>query len=331
MLFNQNITYTAVLPGCAVILSAFPLLSNCGGKQVVAEQVCAGRQTQCGSVCADLQSDPSHCGNCDRPCDVAGGQVCLNGTCRADCGSLTNCSGSCVDLSTNPEHCGDCDWPCDTDSGQVCLNGICRTDCGNLTDCEGSCVDIQTDPQFCGGCHVEACTVPDGTAGCEAGSCTVAGCDTGYAHCDTDVDNGCETPTDADPENCGDCNRQCGANVVCVAGDCGQVGVTCAGALCPGAEQCCWEVGVGEYCFDPGTETCGGSEENCDGPEDCPPGDICCHDWGGGNFAECMQMNQCGSGLIFCAEDDDCQPTPTRPYCCPMVDYFAICSDNPSC
>jgi hypothetical protein len=41
---------------------------------------CSGSQTACGATCVDLQSDPNHCGRCDRACSAA---LCCSGACVA--------------------------------------------------------------------------------------------------------------------------------------------------------------------------------------------------------------------------------------------------------
>ena len=63
-------------------------------------------------------------------------------------------------------------------------------------------------------CVVRAHSVPD----CEACAC-VNDCDLGWDDCDGDVQNGCETSTDADPLNCGGCGVDC-AGAACSAGRC---------------------------------------------------------------------------------------------------------------
>jgi len=162
---------------------------------------------------------------------------------------------------------------------------------------------------------------------------------------DTDSDSDTDTDTDGDTdtcdeltecgdecvdlivdeENCGECDFECAQNVQCLDGDCGMAGVDCDGELCDEGEACCWSSGEGESCYDTSSESCGGYTETCDGPEDCDPGQICCHDPGGEGFSVCLaSVDDCATSMIFCADDEDCWDA--RPYCCPAMTYWAICS-----
>lgn len=77
----------------------------------------------CGQSCVDTQSDPKHCGQCDRACPVA----CFQGGCVDSCPAPTDdCSGACIDKSSNQLHCGGCDTPCT--GGTTCTGGQCS--CG---------------------------------------------------------------------------------------------------------------------------------------------------------------------------------------------------------
>ena len=120
----------------------------------------------------------------------------------ADC-----CSGVCVDLLSTAAHCGSCLHSCDT--GDSCCGGICYA--------------LQTDPRNCGTC-ASACSLPNATAGCAAGACTVLTCVPGFGDCDGNPTNGCESPLNNDPNHCGTCTNQCtsGPHVTssCSAGVC---------------------------------------------------------------------------------------------------------------
>ncbi len=65
-------------------------------------------------------------------------------------------------------------------------------DCGMYTQCGVLCVDLESDPENCGVCGV-SCIVPNALATCVGGSCALGDCDPGYADCDADINNGCET------------------------------------------------------------------------------------------------------------------------------------------
>ncbi len=64
---------------------------------------------------------------------------------------------------------------------------------------------------------------PSTPAACESSACVGTSCDPGYADCDGDRANGCETLVDANPSHCGRCGRACAfanATPVCRAGLC---------------------------------------------------------------------------------------------------------------
>jgi hypothetical protein len=285
----------------------------CGCGQSGKKDGCEEGLTDCGGTCVDLETDPDNCGGCGVECNEAGGESCVDGTCFLDCGDLTNCDGECVDIEDDPENCGGCGIECDVGAGEACLEGTCVTDCGDLTNCGGRCVDLQTDPDHCGACGVE-CNEAAGEV-CVDGAC---GC--GDL---TDCDGECvDLQTDLD--HCGACGVECARSTRCVAGDCGQVGVTCGGDVCPSGAQCCWNAIDGEYCFDTDTEDCYGFILVCDGPEDCEEGEVCCHTETAEQIGECTTT--CDS-RIYCAEDEDCDPEGPDPVCCNEAD-FAFCSHN---
>jgi hypothetical protein len=68
-----------------------------------------------------------------------------------------------------------------------------------------------------------ACVVANATAACVAGACAVGTCNAGFADCDGDAANGCETTPADDVANCGACGHACAlanATPVCAAGAC---------------------------------------------------------------------------------------------------------------
>ena len=89
--------------------------------------------------------------------------------------------------------------------------------------CAGACTNLSTDTANCGSCG-NACTVANGTAGCNAGNCIIAACNVGFSNCNNQYADGCEVNTGADVSNCGGCGIVC-ANVAnatraCTAGAC---------------------------------------------------------------------------------------------------------------
>jgi hypothetical protein len=114
------------------------------------------------------------------------------------------------------------------------------------------------------------CSLPNATAGCAAGACTIASCNAGFANCDGMAANGCEVNLNSDTANCGACStpgapRACDAGQVCSASacvtTCGAGQTTCSGVcrnLTVDADAC---GACGTVCSGTGlvSRTCGGS------------------------------------------------------------------------
>jgi hypothetical protein len=90
--------------------------------------------------------------------------------------------------------------------------------------CDGGCVGVG-DPMY--GCASSSC-VPcaayaNATASCGGGACALGPCSPGFADCDGDPTNGCETNIHEDPSNCGGCGHACAlphAMPTCSGGTC---------------------------------------------------------------------------------------------------------------
>jgi hypothetical protein len=178
---------------------------------------CANAEQNCSGVCADLQSNPNHCGACGNSCGE--GEVCRMGSCTASCpAGQMDCGGTCVNAQVNPEHCGECGVACDP--GQVCNQGSCAVECAEeLTACSGACVDTSFNPNHCGGCG-QACDAPNTIPACGNGNCTTVACAPNFADCDQDGSNGCEVDVESTASACGGCNIQCGVAQSCSDASC---------------------------------------------------------------------------------------------------------------
>jgi hypothetical protein len=184
---------------------------------------CPKGQNACNDKCVDLKGDGANCGVCGKACKT--GEVCFNGTCGKDCGSLTECSGSCIDLTTSAAHCGDCAKTCTpppSNGTAKCAGSQCGINCAaGYAECStGSCTNIKTDSANCGGCGKPCGGV------CSDGVC----CPAGQTNC-----SGKCVSLQTDANNCLTCGHVCAAGQVCEAGscliDCGQetrCGQTCA-------------------------------------------------------------------------------------------------------
>ena len=84
-------------------------------------------------------------------------------------------------------------------TSQGCPAGTAACDSNPSNGCE---TNTNTDNNNCGGCG-KKCTFQNGTGTCVNGLCAITACNAGYADCDLNPDNGCETNTLTDPMHCG--------------------------------------------------------------------------------------------------------------------------------
>ncbi len=168
-----------------------------------------------------IDSSVANCGGCGLACTNAHGSTsCVGKLCVPQC---TNGFGDCnanlfdgceTSVSDNVSHCGACNLACTNAHGTTsCQAGLCKplcaqgwSDCDNnpSNGCETSLLDT-TD--HCGACGVK-CTNANGTTSCQGGVCKPV-CSDGFASCDLDPIDGCETQTATDPNNCGTCGHIC--------------------------------------------------------------------------------------------------------------------------
>ncbi len=172
-----------------------------------------------GQFCSGTTCVPG-CRN-DEACGTTGG-----GDGGVDAGALPTAGRCNVDTRAcvqcvRDEHCP---------SGMLCVGNVCVMGCtdarpcpGINTCCTGACVDTVSNVASCGGCGTR-CSVPNATAACQNGMCTVGTCISPFADCDRAPANGCEVNTLMDVNHCGACGMACVArpNAVgrCDAGRC---------------------------------------------------------------------------------------------------------------
>ncbi|WP_437730549.1 hypothetical protein [Sorangium sp. So ce1335] len=210
----------------------------------------------------DLLTSTAHCGGCNVACDFAhasetcAGGECVFGACDAgyaDCdGDLTN--GCEANLGASLDHCGGCGTRCGyPGAAEACLAGVCVlvacepgfADC-NAIAADGCEVNTASDLASCGGCNL-ACAPANASAACLAGVCVTGACHDGFASCDGDAANGCETDTRTSVDHCGGCGVACdlaNAAEACVLGECGLVACNAGFASCNGVDADGCEVSV---------------------------------------------------------------------------------------
>lgn len=229
---------------------------------------CPEGTTLCNSTCVALESNPQHCGRCDRAC--ATDERCIAGRCLPQCTpDQTLCGTTCRDLRRDVSHCGQCNSPCPIPANgtPICQNGTCHTLCNpGFGDCDdlptnGCETDLTTSVAHCGACHRICPSGPQATPLCAAGRCTLR-CTTGYADCNNDPTDGCETDLSNDPDHCGRCGNAClrTANTVawCEAGSCQS---TCM----PGFADCDGVTSNGCEASLDGVANCGRCGVRCEG------------------------------------------------------------------
>ncbi len=187
---------------------------------------------------ADTRTSVEHCGGCGRACAPAHATgACAAGACQvaaceagwADCNR--DASDGCeVDLTSSAASCGACGSACAAANGvAACAMGRCAVaSCSaGFADCDmnpgnGCEVDTRSSASNCGACGA-VCAMPNATAACAAGRCTLGACLAGFADCDGVAANGCEVDTRSNPSSCGGCMAACAVangTPACVAGRC---------------------------------------------------------------------------------------------------------------
>jgi hypothetical protein len=178
---------------------------------------------------------PSDMETCLASCFNAHGSAeCVDGSCVQSCASgyadcdANRANGCEINLESDPSHCGSCRTSCDASSEQ-CVRGSCeRSPCPvGRAECDDDLsllceTDLTSSSSHCGYCG-NACVAAHGSASCMQRSCSLDGCDTGYADCDKLVENGCEADLGSSALHCGGCGNVCrnehGATR-CSAGNC---------------------------------------------------------------------------------------------------------------
>ncbi|MFM9959289.1 MAG: thrombospondin type 3 repeat-containing protein [Phycisphaerales bacterium] len=246
--------------GCEVFVGGDP--TNCGGCCTAcnppnATGSCVNGQCtigscnvgffNCNNIDADgcevnVQNNAQNCGSCNVVCPSLPNATaaCVNGQCTIGaCNTnYANCDGNPVNgcevhLPFDTNNCGACGVSCPPIPNGVngcslgqcfitaCSPGFANCDGFYSTGCE---TNILTNPSSCGGCGI-VCNLPNATAACVNGQCTIGVCNTGFRNCDGVTANGCETNINTSVSNCGNCGIVCVpgprvTSVACVNGQC---------------------------------------------------------------------------------------------------------------
>jgi hypothetical protein len=235
--------------GCETDLSRLSSCGSCVSSCVEAHAETACRDGRCVRVkcdagygvcneqggCQSLLDDANNCGSCGNMCTGAtprcfGGQ-CTADTCdaqRADCDD--NNDNGCETSLTSRDHCGSCGARCADapNASMTCDTGTCA-----ISRCQDGFADCDKDPRNgcevalntlddCGACG-SVCAFAHSSARCEAGRCERTDCSAGYADCNSDAADGCETNLLL-PDNCRSCGNSCKQLPDVAGSTCGEVG-----------------------------------------------------------------------------------------------------------
>jgi hypothetical protein len=200
---------------CNLTNGAYSCKQGCNVDQDCVADADAGMQRLacCNHVCTDTYVDGKNCGKC--------GSDCNNDTC---------CVGICSNLTTDLGNCGACgnacfgqnaSWTCAASKCAITSCNMGFGDCNKMPG-DGCEANFGTDPKNCMGCG-NVCNVQNATAACANGVCAVGMCNMGFGDCNNKANDGCETNTGGDAQNCGACGKPCNlanATPACVAGSC---------------------------------------------------------------------------------------------------------------
>jgi hypothetical protein len=187
----------------------FKILGGAAATAVVGRVMWPAR-SYAQTTCTPGATQPCYTG----PAGTQGVGICHGGTqtCLAN-GTWGMCQGQQTPVA---EICGN---GLDDDCDGVVDNGCVTCPAGQVA-CSGTCVDTQSDPSNCGGCGLR-CNFPNAIGACASGACHLAGCNPGFADCNGNPADGCETNIRTDNNNCGACGHVCAAGTVCTNGVCG--------------------------------------------------------------------------------------------------------------
>ncbi|MBL8602077.1 MAG: hypothetical protein JNK72_09140 [Myxococcales bacterium] len=308
--------------------------------------VCLGGRASCdgndSNGCeTDLRTSLMHCGACGTRCEgrAMGAASCVEGrcvyTCEAGFGDCDNnpANGCETDLRVSPQHCGSCGRACTAaGAAAVCRNSVCASsNCmAGFGDCDGNADNgcetvLSTSAEHCGMCGAR-CNLANAAAVCSSGACGILRCNEGFATCDGNAANGCETDLGA-VTSCGACGNACpsgpGASAACTAGRCSFACMT-GRADCDGNQSNGCEVTLGTVAH------CGGCGMACSAPTNgtvqcaagrCVPSCNANFVLQGGMCVACGGSSQppcgtsCGAGTVL--QNSVCVPcgAATQPVC----------------
>ena len=203
--------------------------------------------------------------SCDDLSQCSQASQCADGECVA-VGPLCDDENPCTDGACDEEK-GTCSYPplddgepctedIDTCTQDICLSGqcvhplepdVCVIDglcfaedvLAPVAPCQ-ACVPATTQVAWSAAPDATSCALPNAYGECSGGACGFLACHPGFANCNEELSDGCEADYGVDPENCGECGKNCmlpNTLAACVAGQCGEVECQTGWADCDEIEQ----------------------------------------------------------------------------------------------
>lgn len=299
-------------------------------------------------------ADIHNCGACGQSCPSGpySTTTCDKGKCTFVCEEgYSDCDGDqstgCEVKQGTIEHCTSCD-ACPTPEtprqDPVCAPGGCGFTCRiPYSNCDTKSgqreINLDTDPKNCGECG-NVCPEDHGIATCNKGQCMLQ-CKQGFADCDGNIANGCETPLGS-PDHCTSCDA-CPAPLNTTPA-CGQDNPGCGFTCTAPFEDCDSTSSNGcEMNTNVNIYNCGACNKKCpdlNGDASCVDGkcNIDCHP----NFKECVPGEGCSIDITSdplncngCGNKCDSQngvPTCTAGECGIICDTgFGNCDSEGGC
>jgi hypothetical protein len=196
---------------------------------------CENGDSCCGVECFDTDTNMTHCGGCESPCQREHATAqCSAGACHIDsCDQhWDNCnlddSDGCETSLETVDDCSACDQSCSRANATAsCPEGNCQIgscdslwgDC-DLVDANG-CETQTTSLSDCGDCAV-ACALDHAGEDCSSGVCRITSCDNLYDDCNSTDSDGCEASLES-LAHCTACFVECSrshATATCAGGNC---------------------------------------------------------------------------------------------------------------
>ena len=233
---------------------------------------CAGGSADCdinGSCETDINNDVNNCGGCGHVCSSNHGTAsCSAGICSIICNSgFDNCNADITDGCETDLHtlsnCGTCSSACTlTNAVTDCSSGTC-----SFSSCNGGWGNCDSNPSNgcetslnslsnCASCGTP-CSYPNAITSCASGSCLFQSCSFPFKDCNSNIGlDGCETNSNVDQANCGNCGNICVGGEQCISG-------SCIVTPCTGGTADCDINGSCETDILTDNNNCGGCGNNC--------------------------------------------------------------------